>query len=84
MRKVLWFVKSFGFEGFLGVTTQLGKVKCFLYNFTIAFEENSGEIPLVFLSKETKRKSASLEPLIGLLALLVGKLWDKKHKLINP
>jgi len=27
--------------------------------------------------KETKRKSESLEPLTGFLALVVGKLWPK-------
>jgi len=31
----------------------------------------------------TKRISASSEPLIGLLALLVGKIWSKNNKLIT-
>jgi len=36
-----------------------------------------GAISLFFL--KTKRKSASLKPLIGLLDLVVGNLRPKKH-----
>jgi len=34
-------------------------------------------ISLFFLLKKIRRKSAVLEPLIGLLTLVVGKLWLK-------
>jgi len=42
-----------------------------------------GVISLRLLKKQTKRKSASLEPLISLLALVVGKLWPKNNELIS-
>jgi len=35
-------------------------------------------ISLFYILKETRRKSASLEPLIGHLALVIGKLCSNK------
>jgi len=39
---------------------------------------------LVLLLTNIMQNTAPLELLIGLLALVVNRLWPKKHKLISP
>jgi len=45
-----------------------------------ADKEIQGVISLRILLKRTRRKSPSLEPLIGFLALVVGALWPENNK----
>jgi len=65
MRKVLQLT-------YFGSTTQLGQVKGFSYDAIRAGEKSSSGNFFAFTS--TRQKSASLEPLIGLLAFVVDKL----------
>jgi len=41
------------------------------------------EVIFSCFKKKTRRKSASLKPLIGLLAFVVWKLWSENNKLYN-
>jgi len=42
--------------------------------------EKKGQFVCFLYKKKTRQKSASSEPLISCLALLLGKLWTKNNK----
>jgi len=63
---------------FFGVLSWVGGVQgTFRWLLIRAWETNSRGNLFVFFFKKTRWKYVSLEPLIGLLALMVGKFWPK-------
>jgi len=70
---------SFGFDRFLGGRHNWGKSWVFWMTSSGLERKFKGQILCFFILKLTRRESASLEPVIGFLALAVGKLWSENQ-----
>jgi len=74
---------SFVFEFFYGLRHNGRRLKCFWFTWSVQEPQPLDGALRFFFWKETRRKSASLKPLIGFLAFLAGKLWKQTRKINN-